>query len=113
MSGRWYQKAVIYCLDVDTFADSDGDGTGDFRGLIGRLPYLARLGVTCVWLHPIHPTPGGDDGYDITDFYGVNPALGTLGDFAEFLREAESIGIKVIIDLVVNHTSDKHPWFLS
>ncbi|WP_117209214.1 alpha-amylase family protein [Allorhizocola rhizosphaerae] len=113
MTGRWYQKAVIYCLDVDTFADSDGDGVGDFRGLIGRLPYLARLGVTCVWLHPIHPTEGRDDGYDVTDFYGINPALGTLGDFAEFLREAESTGIKVIIDLVVNHTSDQHPWFRS
>ena len=113
MTGRWYQKSVIYCLDVDTFADSDGDGVGDFRGLVGRLPYLARLGVTCVWLNPIHPTPGRDDGYDVTDFYGINPALGTLGDFAEFLREAESAGIKVIIDLVVNHTSDQHPWFRS
>lgn len=113
MTGRWYQKAVVYCLDVDTFADSDGDGVGDFRGLIGRLPYLSRLGVTCVWLHPIHPTPGGDDGYDVTDFYGINPSLGTLGDFAEFLREAEAAGMKVIIDLVVNHTSDQHPWFQS
>ncbi len=111
MAGRWYQKAVIYCLDVDTFADSDGDGVGDLRGLIGRLPYLARLGVTCLWLHPIHPSPGGDDGYDITDFYNINPALGTLGDFAEFLREADANGMKVIIDLVVNHTSAQHPWF--
>ncbi len=113
MTSHWYHKAVVYCLDVDTFADSNGDGIGDFRGLIGRLPYLARLGVTCVWLHPIHPSPGRDDGYDVTDFYAINPALGTLGDFAEFLREAESNGIKVMIDLVVNHTSDEHPWFQS
>jgi maltose alpha-D-glucosyltransferase/alpha-amylase len=113
MTDRWYQKAVIYCLDVDTFQDSNGDGTGDIRGLIGRLSYLARLGVTCVWLHPVHPTPGEDDGYDATDFYGVDPKLGTLGDFAELLREAGSLGIKVMIDLVVNHTSDKHPWYQS
>ncbi|GIF49050.1 maltose alpha-D-glucosyltransferase/alpha-amylase [Asanoa ferruginea] len=113
MSDRWYQKAVVYCLDVDTFQDSDGDGVGDLRGLIGRLDYLARLGVTCLWLNPIHPTPGRDDGYDASDFYGVDPRLGSLGDFAELLHEADNRGIKVIIDLVVNHTSDQHPWFQS
>jgi maltose alpha-D-glucosyltransferase/alpha-amylase len=112
MSDRWYSTAVIYCLDVDTFADSDGDGIGDFRGLIGRLDYLGRLGVNCLWLHPIHPSPIRDDGYDVTDFYGVHPRLGTLGDFAELLHQAASRGIKVIIDLVVNHTSDEHPWFV-
>ena len=73
MSARWYEKAIIYCLDVDTFQDSDGDGVGDFRGLIGRLDYLARLGVNCLWLNPIHPSPGRDDGYDVTDFYNVDP----------------------------------------
>jgi hypothetical protein len=98
---------------VDTFADSNGDGVGDLVGLIGRLDYLARLGVTCLWLHPIHPTPGRDDGYDVTDFYAVDPRLGTLGDFAELLHQASNRGIKVIIDLVVNHTSDEHPWFRS
>ncbi|GAA1841840.1 alpha-amylase family protein [Asanoa iriomotensis] len=113
MGDRWYQKAVVYCLDVDTFQDSDGDGVGDLRGLIGRLDYLARLGVTCLWLHPIHPTPGHDDGYDATDFYGIDPRIGTLGDFAELLHQAEDRGIRVIIDLVVNHTSDEHPWFQS
>jgi maltose alpha-D-glucosyltransferase/alpha-amylase len=113
MGERWYSEAVVYCLDVDSFADSDGDGVGDIRGLIGRLDYLARLGVTCVWLHPIHPSPGGDDGYDVTDFYGVDPRLGSLGDFAELLHEARNRGIRVIIDLVVNHTSDEHPWFQS
>ena len=77
MSVRWYEKAIIYCLDVDTFQDADGDGVGDFRGLIRRLDYLARLGVGCLWLNPIHPSPGRDDGYDVTDFYNVHPKLGT------------------------------------
>ncbi len=111
MTEHWYDNAVIYCLDVQTFADSDDDGVGDFRGLIGRLDYLYRLGVTCLWLNPIHPTPDRDDGYDVTDFYGVDPRLGSLGDFAELLHEADNRGIRVIIDLVVNHTSDQHPWF--
>ena len=113
MSDRWYKKAVIYCLDIDTFADSGGDGVGDIRGLIGRLDYLARLGVTCLWLNPIHPSPDRDDGYDVADFYNVDPRFGTLGDFARLLHEAGNLGIKVIIDLVVNHTSDQHPWFQS
>jgi maltose alpha-D-glucosyltransferase/alpha-amylase len=113
MGDRWYTEGVIYCLDVETFQDSDGDGIGDFRGLIGRLDYLARLGVTCLWLNPIHPTPGRDDGYDITDFYAVDPRLGSLGDFAEFVHQAANRGIRVILDLVVNHTSDEHPWFQS
>ncbi|MGC9668938.1 alpha-amylase family protein [Planosporangium sp. 12N6] len=113
MSEYWYKEAVIYCLDVETFADSDGDGVGDLRGLIGRLDYLARLGVTCLWLNPIHPSPGKDDGYDITDFYTVDPRIGSLGDFAELLHQASNRGIRVMIDLVVNHTSDEHPWFRS
>ncbi|HEX6497641.1 MAG TPA: alpha-amylase family protein [Micromonosporaceae bacterium] len=113
MSEHWYDEAVIYSLDVETYADSDGDGIGDFRGLMGRLDYLSRLGVTCLWLAPIHPTPNRDDGYDVTDFYTVNPALGTLGDFAELLHQAANRGIRVIIDLVANHTSDQHPWFQS
>jgi maltose alpha-D-glucosyltransferase/alpha-amylase len=113
MSDRWYSKAVVYCLDIDSFADSDGDGCGDIRGLIGRLDYLSRLGINCLWLNPIHPSPGEDDGYDVSDFYNVDPRFGTLGDFAELLHQAANRGIKVIIDLVVNHTSDQHPWFLS
>jgi maltose alpha-D-glucosyltransferase/alpha-amylase len=113
MSDRWYKKAVVYCLDIDTFADSNGDGIGDIRGLIGRLDYLARLGVTCLWLNPIHPSPDRDDGYDVADFYNVDPRFGNLGDFAELLHQAGNLGIKVIIDLVVNHTSDQHPWFQS
>ncbi|MCU1344627.1 MAG: trehalose synthase [Acidimicrobiia bacterium] len=113
MSDRWYKEAVIYCLDVDTFQDSNGDGFGDIPGLISRLDYLDRLGITCLWLNPIHPTPNRDDGYDVTDYYGIDPRIGTLGDFAELLHQANNRGLRVIIDLVVNHTSDQHPWFLS
>jgi len=112
VSEHWYDEAVIYCLDVETFADSDGDGIGDFRGLIGRLDYLYRLGVTCLWLNPIHPSPRRDDGYDVTDFYTVDPRLGSLGDFAELLHQAQNRGIRIIIDLIINHTSDQHPWFV-
>jgi trehalose synthase len=110
-SDLWWKNAVIYCLDVETYCDSDGDGVGDFRGLIGKVDHLAALGVTCVWLMPFYPTPNRDDGYDITDFYGVDPRLGTLGDFVELVRTANDRGIRVVLDLVVNHTSDQHPWF--
>jgi maltose alpha-D-glucosyltransferase / alpha-amylase len=112
VSEHWYDEAVIYCLDVETYADSDGDGYGDFRGLMGRLDYLSRLGVTCLWLAPVHPSPRRDDGYDVTDFYTVDPRLGSLGDFAELLHQADNRGLRIIIDLVVNHTSDEHPWFV-
>ncbi|MEN3304178.1 MAG: maltose alpha-D-glucosyltransferase / alpha-amylase [Micromonosporaceae bacterium] len=113
MSEHWYDKAFIYCLDVETFADSNDDGIGDFRGLLGRLDYLYRLGVTCLWLNPIHPSPRRDAGYDVADYYGVDPRLGSLGDFAELLHQADNRGIRVMIDLVLNHTSDEHPWFRS
>ena len=113
MPERWFRQAVIYCLDVDTYQDSNGDGIGDLPGLIDRLDHLARLGVTCIWLNPIHPSPDRDDGYDITDFYAVHPHLGTLGDFVELIHQADNRGIRVLIDLVVNHTSDQHPWFQS
>ncbi|MEU1971585.1 alpha-amylase family protein [Microbacterium sp. NPDC019599] len=107
----WWRGAVYYCLDVETFRDGDGDGIGDFTGLTESIGYLEQLGVTCVWLMPFFPTPDRDDGYDVSDFYGVDPRLGTLGDVVEFVRTARSRGIRVIIDLVVNHTSDRHPWF--
>jgi maltose alpha-D-glucosyltransferase/alpha-amylase len=109
----WWKNAVIYCLDVELFADGDDDGCGDFPGLTGKVDYLAGLGVTCIWLMPFYPTPNKDNGYDISDFYGVDPRLGTLGDLVEFLRAARERGIRVIADLVVNHTSDQHPWFQS
>ncbi len=113
MSARWYQEAVIYCVEVASFQDSDGDGRGDLRGLISRLDYLARLGVNCLWLNPIHPSPLRDNGYDVSDFYGIDPRLGSLGDFAELARRARERGIRIVLDLVVNHTSDEHPWFVS
>jgi len=111
MPERWYKEAVIYCLDVETFQDSNDDGVGDLQGLLSRLDYLARLGVTCLWLNPIHPSPGRDDGYDVAGFYDVHPRIGSLGDFAELVHQAGNRGIRVLIDLVVNHTSDQHPWF--
>ena len=107
----WYKHAVVYCLSVGTYMDSNGDGIGDFQGLMRRLDYLHGLGVTTIWLMPFQPSPGKDDGYDIADYYGVNPAYGTLGDFVEFTRAAKQRGIRILIDLVVNHTSDQHPWF--
>jgi maltose alpha-D-glucosyltransferase/alpha-amylase len=113
MSERWYKEAVIYCIEVETFQDSDGDGYGDLRGLISRLDYLSRLGVTCLWLNPVHPTPNRDAGYDVSDYYGIDSRLGTLGDFAELALEARQRGIRILLDLVVNHTSDQHPWFVS
>jgi maltose alpha-D-glucosyltransferase/alpha-amylase len=113
VSEWWFKEAVIYCADVETFQDSDGDGRGDLPGLTARLDYLARLGVTCLWLNPIHPTPNRDDGYDVADYYDVDPRLGSLGDFVEFVHQADNRGLRVIIDLVVNHTSIDHPWFQS
>jgi maltose alpha-D-glucosyltransferase/alpha-amylase len=111
MADLWYKNAIIYCLDVDTFADGNDDGIGDFDGLSRKLDYLAGLNVDCVWLQPFHPSPNRDNGYDITDYYGVDPRLGTLGDFVEFSRRAREYGMRVMIDLVVNHTSIDHPWF--
>ena len=109
----WYKNAVVYCLSVESFMDSDGDGVGDFRGLTRRLDYLHGLGVTAIWLMPFQPTPGRDDGYDVSDYYNVDPRFGTLGDFVEFTHGAKQRGMRVLIDLVVNHTSDQHPWFKS
>ena len=107
----WYKNAVIYCLHVGTYVDGNGDGCGEFPGLTQKLDYLAGLGVTCIWLMPFQPSPQLDDGYDITDYYGVDPRYGTLGDFVDFTHAARQRGIRVMIDLVVNHTSNRHPWF--
>jgi maltose alpha-D-glucosyltransferase/alpha-amylase len=107
----WYKDAVIYELHVKSFCDSNDDGIGDFRGLIHKLDYLQGLGITALWLLPFYPSPLKDDGYDIADYYNINPDYGTLNDFRDFLREAHGRGIRVITELVVNHTSNQHPWF--
>ncbi len=111
VSERWYKNAVIYCCSVETLLDGNGDGIGDFIGLRRRLDYLQGLGATAIWLMPFQPSPRKDNGYDISDYYGIDPRFGTLGDFVEFTHDAEQRGIRVLIDLVVNHTSDQHPWF--
>ena len=107
----WYKNAIIYSLHVKTFMDGNGDGIGDFKGLTLSLDYLAGLGVTCIWILPFFPTPNKDHGYDVADYLNVDERFGTLGHFVEFLDAAEEKGIRVIIDLVVNHTSVDHPWF--
>lgn len=112
-SDLWWKSAVVYCLDVETYLDSDGDGVGDLGGLAERIDYLAQLGITCLWLMPFYPSPDRDDGYDVKDFYGVDPRLGNHGQLVEVIRTAHDRGIRVIADLVVNHTSDEHPWFVA
>jgi maltose alpha-D-glucosyltransferase / alpha-amylase len=107
----WYKDAIIYELHIKAFYDSDGDGIGDFRGLKQKLDYLEHLGITAIWLLPFYPSPFRDDGYDIADYYNIHPDYGTLRDFKEFLKEAHRRGIKVITELVLNHTSDQHAWF--
>jgi len=107
----WYKDAVIYELHVRAFSDSDGDGIGDFAGLTGKLDYLKDLGVTAVWLLPFYPSPLLDDGYDIADYTDVHPSYGSLRDVRVFIREAHRRGLKVITELVCNHTSDQHAWF--
>ncbi|WMJ72098.1 alpha-amylase family protein [Cytophagaceae bacterium ABcell3] len=111
MVNQWYKSAVVYGIDVKVFSDSDGDGMGDFQGLISKLDYLSSLGVNCLWLLPFHPSPKIDNGYDVADYYNVDPALGNLGDFVQFIHEADQRGIRVIMDLVINHTSVENSWF--
>ncbi len=111
VSDLWWKDAVVYCADVATWLDSDGDGIGDLAGLTRRLDYVARLGATTLWLMPFYPSPLGDDGYDITDYYAVDPRFGTLGDFVELIRTADNLGLRVLVDLVLSHTSNQHPWF--
>jgi maltose alpha-D-glucosyltransferase / alpha-amylase len=95
----WYKNAIIYCLDVEKYMDANGDGVGDFEGLSRRLDYLAGLGVTCVWLQPFYPSPNRDNGYDVTDYYGVHAKHGSPGDFVEFMNHAKALGMRVIVDL--------------
>ena len=107
----WYKDAIIYQVHIKAFADSNADGIGDFLGLIGKLDYLQQLGITAVWLLPFYPSPQRDDGYDIADYYNVSPSYNTLREFKQLLHAAHSRGIRVITELVLNHTSDQHPWF--
>ncbi|HEX4163915.1 MAG TPA: alpha-amylase family glycosyl hydrolase, partial [Bryobacteraceae bacterium] len=107
----WYKNAVVYSLSVATYMDANGDGVGDFKGLGRRLDFLRGMGITAIWLMPFQPSPFRDDGYDIADYYNVDPRYGTLGDFVEFTQGCSQRGIRVLIDLVVNHTSNEHPWF--
>ena len=107
----WYKNAIVYCLAVGTYLDTNADGVGDFQGLLRRLDYLQGLGVTAIWLLPFQRSPGRDDGYDVSDYYAVDPRYGSLGDFVEFTQGCRQRGLRVLIDLVVNHTSDQHPWF--
>jgi maltose alpha-D-glucosyltransferase/alpha-amylase len=107
----WYKDAIVYEVHIKSFFDGNDNGLGDFRGLLEKLPYLENLGITAVWILPFYPSPLRDDGYDIADYLDINPDYGTLNDFREFLREAHARGIRVIIELVLNHTSDRHAWF--
>jgi maltose alpha-D-glucosyltransferase / alpha-amylase len=111
MKDQWYHNTIVYSLDVATYKDGNGDGIGDFEGLVSKLDYLSGLGINCVWLRPFFPSPLVDDGYDVVDYYDIDPRFGNLGDFVNFVIKARSLGIRVIIDLVVNHTSDRHEWF--
>ena len=107
----WYKDTVIYELPVRAFSDSNADGVGDFAGLMQKLDYLQDLGVTCLWLLPFFPSPLRDDGYDISDYLSIHPSYGTMEDFQAFLAAAHDRGLQVMIELVLNHTSDQHPWF--
>src|SRR3954466_3957691 len=107
----WYKDAIIYELHIKAFCDGNGDGIGDFQGLMTKLDYLQDLGITAIWVLPFYPSPLRDDGYDIADYTSVHPHYGQLRDFQEFLDAAHRRGIRVITELVINHTSDQHPWF--
>src|SRR6266550_4595317 len=111
MPNDWYKDAIFYEVHVKAFSDADGNGIGDFAGLTQRLDYLRDLGVDCLWILPMYPSPLRDDGYDIADFYGIHPSYGSVEDFQKFLDAAHDRGLRVIADLVMNHTSDAHPWF--
>ena len=108
---NWFQEAVFYELYIRAYADSKGDGKGDFRGAIEKLDHIKSLGVNCIWIMPMYPSPLKDDGYDVADYYNIHPDYGDLDDFKAFLEAAHERGLKVITDLVMNHTSADHPWF--
>src|SRR4030095_11047455 len=107
----WFKDAVIYELHIKAFSDSNGDGYGDIAGLIEKLDYVQDLGINCIWLLPFYPSPLRDDGYDIADYRGIHHSYGNMDDFQRLITEAHERGIRVMTELVVNHTSDQHPWF--
>ena len=111
MTPTWFKDAVLYEVYPRAFRDSNGDGQGDLPGLTQKLDYIQSLGVNCIWLQPIYGSPLLDDGYDISDYYNVQPDYGTLEDFKQLVAEAHRRGLRIIADLVLNHTSDQHPWF--
>lgn len=108
----WWRSAVVYQVYPRSFADSDGDGVGDIRGIIGKLDHLQRLGVDVVWLSPVYASPQADAGYDISDYRAIDPLFGTLADIDELIADLHARGMRLVMDLVVNHTSDEHPWFV-
>ena len=112
MKKPWWQSSVVYQIYPRSFADSNGDGMGDLRGIIQKLDYLTELGVDVIWLSPVYQSPNDDNGYDISDYQAIKPEFGTLADWETLLAEMHRRGIKLIMDLVVNHTSDEHPWFV-
>lgn len=112
MLEAWWKEAVVYEIYPVSFKDSNGDGKGDLRGIISKLDYLKDLGVNVIWICPIYESPGMDNGYDISNYYAINPSFGTMEDFDELLKEAHARDLKIMMDLVLNHTSDKHPWFM-
>ena len=108
----WWKEAVAYQIYPKSFFDRNGDGIGDLQGIIAKLDYLKMLGVNLLWLNPVYCSPDDDNGYDISDYQAINPQYGTLADFEHLLREAHQRDMKIIMDLVINHTSDEHPWFI-
>jgi len=109
---QWWKRAVVYQIYPRSFCDSNGDGIGDINGITSKLGYIKKLGVDVIWLSPVYKSPMRDNGYDISDYQDINPEFGTMADFDRLLKEAHNLGFKIIMDLVINHTSDQHPWFI-
>ena len=111
MERKWWETAIGYQIYPRSFYDSNNDGIGDLQGIIAKLPYIKDLGVDFIWINPIYASPNVDNGYDISDYQAIHPDFGTMEDFKELLTKAHDLGLKIVMDLVVNHTSDQHPWF--